>query len=405
MDIIINDFNNNFEINNPKSIIDKMINYINNYPYIFNINDFFKKSLGHLTIAVLLIKLKIQGKNVYKGPLINKYIFNKIIDYSNDEHIYVRNIFQSLLYELTSFNKLDSEEIHYLKLYIINNNSDNLWRFNMMMLKPTILRESFFGSFFGQLVGSALGIVIDGDSTNRCIQFAESYVKDGKNIPKDWILYKFGQVNDECEVTYSNFENIIKVKGVLTNYDDFIQCGLIFSKQTMDYILYVLDYKFKNNSIIQCFAIALKIVISTKSLPLWYDIFLDILASICSPDLTNNLLEIKKFINMPFNIVKDLINNIVIHHQQIVTVLYSFCKFPDSFEYSMATAISLSGLNLSVTCELIGALVGSRVGVSNIPTQWIHSVHNTLKWNFDDACSLAENVFDLVQSNKVRLSL
>lgn len=386
-------------------ILIDMYMIIDNKTEKYDIDAFLSKSYGHRAFLNVLIKHKLNGKNIYNGPLITKQLFQKLLQYTFDTNVYMRELFQSLVYELLCKNKFDYIEVNILKTHIINYKFENLWRFNIMLLKPTISRDTFFGSIFGEFVGNSWSIIISGESYEKTLYFSENYIINKIPLPMFWTLYNFGQIDDSGQTSYNLFEKIKKTKGELTIYNknEFIQIAMLISRNSFEYITYILDHFYKDD-FIKCIVIALKINISVIDLPFWYDIFIDTICIFMSEPIRNSLQQIKNMISLDVRDMYHYLNTMIYtEHRAMCAIIYSFSKYPDNFDKCIATMISCNQDKLSICCSIVGALCGSRIGFENIPKEWVYAVHNLTNWNFDTASDLVNDIFDLFQLNKVRL--
>lgn len=88
--------------------------------------------------------------------------------------------------------------------------------------------------------------------------------------------------------------------------------------------------------------------------------------------------------------------------QTVLWSLYCFCKNPDSYINCIGDAIAVGG-DVDTTAAIVGAISGARNGEANIPNKWKHVIHDLNDWNYNEVCTLVDNVFTIMESNHIHL--
>jgi ADP-ribosylglycohydrolase len=74
--------------------------------------------------------------------------------------------------------------------------------------------------------------------------------------------------------------------------------------------------------------------------------------------------------------------------------LYSFLRSPDDYWDAISTAIAVGG-DVDTTAAMTGAIAGTRVGLTGIPTEAALLLTDQGSWRYDDLVLLAHNLHAL----------
>ena len=88
--------------------------------------------------------------------------------------------------------------------------------------------------------------------------------------------------------------------------------------------------------------------------------------------------------------------------QTALWALWSFMKSPDSYVDCISYAIAVGG-DVDTTAATAGALVGTRVGMSNIPSIWMEALHDYSEWKYDELVNVCKNVSKLIASGSIKV--
>lgn len=361
----------------------------------YNIDDYIKNGThGDIALAVVLVKSRIDGIVCYKGPVVTKSMFYAFLSKTFSKVSYVRNLCQMLLSELLVQNRLDNEQIISLKNAALSNKNpeSSSWRYQVMIEKPLLNRESFFGCMFGMLTANAVGLVIDGESEKKCQLYANKIVKPGEIPPSSLNFYRFGQLSDECVRVVKMYNKIVANMGVVDSsmfscgYDQdclvLAQLGMLFGKYptglVSSYIARISSYTLTDAET-PFVAIALKTSMASRDI-----VFCPLLYTYAISNGTLYDLEP----TTPFT-----------------KALFAFCRHPDSFKDCIAEAIAFGGKNVAYTAAIAGALSGARLGFEKIPVVWRNRVHDMINYNFDSICEITTRVFDYVHGDACKIKI
>jgi len=75
--------------------------------------------------------------------------------------------------------------------------------------------------------------------------------------------------------------------------------------------------------------------------------------------------------------------------------LYSFLKYPDSYQKAVSTAIQVGG-DVDTTAAMTGAISGAYLGLEVLPRHLVERVNDHGAWGFDELVRLADSCYEIV---------
>jgi ADP-ribosylglycohydrolase len=88
--------------------------------------------------------------------------------------------------------------------------------------------------------------------------------------------------------------------------------------------------------------------------------------------------------------------------QTALWALWSFMKSPDNYVDCISYAIAVGG-DVDTTAATAGALVGTRVGVHNIPQIWKEALHDLGEWTFTELEDIGKRAYTLVANGSISM--
>jgi hypothetical protein len=88
--------------------------------------------------------------------------------------------------------------------------------------------------------------------------------------------------------------------------------------------------------------------------------------------------------------------------QTALWALWSFMKSPNNYVDCISYAIAVGG-DVDTTAATAGALVGTRVGVHNIPQIWKNTLHDLGEWTFTELENIGKKAYTLVANGSISM--
>jgi ADP-ribosyl-[dinitrogen reductase] hydrolase len=86
--------------------------------------------------------------------------------------------------------------------------------------------------------------------------------------------------------------------------------------------------------------------------------------------------------------------------QTTLWCLYCFMKCPNSY-VDCVLLTTTGGGDVDTTCAVSGALIGSRVGLSNIPIIWREQLHDLGEWKYEDLIKIGEKSYKYMLNDEI----
>ncbi|MDI6785756.1 MAG: ADP-ribosylglycohydrolase family protein [bacterium] len=308
----------------------------------------------------------------------------------------------------------------------------NVYMRNVFKSARLLLKDKFIGSMLGTFVGDALGMPVEGYSMEA--------IKDQFGEIREMLETRAGKgtYTDDTEMMIGTAESLIECRGFngehmakcfLENYHEnrgygggtkkalsLIRDGELWHKAGEKVVsggsygngsamrmapIGILYFKDEENlrkvahqaslithahtlgkdaAAIQAFAVA-KAIQGNPNSALKKEAFIDALINFAETSELKTRLESIKLI-MNHNVSREKIVSILGHSsvsfESVPASIYSFLKYPDSFEEAVVYAISLGG-DTDTIGAMTGAISGAFLGIEEIPERWLNQLENTGK--------------------------
>jgi ADP-ribosylglycohydrolase len=179
------------------------------------------------------------------------------------------------------------------------------------------------------------------------------------------------------------------------------------------------------HSSVACVDAAISIALATNYVTITRDQKLDnkkMIDYICSSKMITD--EFKKYLNelvilaeKDFEIASARIIKIGLSHkekkwgdgisygvrQTTLWSLWSFMKSPDSFVDCISNSIKIGG-DVDSSSAIACAIIGSRIGVSKIPTIWKQQLHDINDWKYEELCDLGKKTCEIMKTTGIHYS-